>query len=317
VNSVKFHIGVDGGGTKTQAVIIDAQGTVLAQHIAGATNIQIVGCERASELIFSLIEKCRRSVRCGYQQIDTIGCGLAGVGRPLDQRRMRTALRSYAASKGVRLNKIVIESDARAALEGAFRGGSGIILIAGTGSIAFAKDCSGGIVRAGGWGRYLDDEGSGYFIGKKAIRALAHVIDKTGPATQLVESLAESFGLKDHATIIESIYRKNFDIASVAPLVLRGAENKDPVCLAIIEEAALALCGYVSVLAQKIGGRGKGGEIPLVLIGGLIAHDSVLAKAVSKYITENIRRVAIVEPAGTPAQGAALLAMLHKETRAS
>jgi len=316
MNKAYYVVGIDGGGTKTHAVIATMEGVILTDFVGGPSNMQITGVEKTAETIFRLIVKCCKFAKCDFSQVAAVGCGLAGAGRGSDQARMKRGLEHYAASHKVKFKKIVINSDARTALEGAFDGAPGIILIAGTGSIAFGKDVQGDIHRVGGWGRYLDDEGSGYYIGKRAIAAVARYLDGLGRKTTLIRDLAVSFGLKDQSAIIDAVYRNNFDIASVAPLVLQGAEKKDPVCVEIVQRAVIALSDHVRILTPRVlsaDSTRKLTKVQLVFIGGLISHDTILARLLKKYIQRHIPRVEIVHPMASPAHGAVLLALHAKK----
>jgi glucosamine kinase len=312
MNQSEYIVGIDGGGTKTRAIITRRDGAILSEHIGGPSNMQVLGVEKTVETILQLIRACCKSATCDFTQLAAVGCGLAGVGREADQRRMEQELRETAVRQHFALNKIIVVSDARIALEGAFQGGPGIILIAGTGSIAFGKSANGDIHRVGGWGRYLDDEGSGYFIGKSALAAVGRYLDGFGPKTTLVNDLSTTFGFNNQAVIIDAIYKNNFDIATVAPLVMRGVEQKDKVCKEIIHLAVLALGNYVRVMAKRINpsaGRKKSDPLRLVFIGGLISNDTVLSKMLKRYIEKNIHQVRIVPPMASPAEGAVLLTM--------
>ena len=308
----EYIVGVDGGGTKTRAVIAKLDGVILAEHVGGPSNMQISGVEKTVITIIQLINECCGTVKCEISQLAAVGCGLAGVGRVADQQRMEQGLQNYSDSEHITFKKIIIASDARIALEGAFKGGPGIILIAGTGSIAFGKNDKCEIHRVGGWGRYLDDEGSGYFIGKSAIAAVGHYLDGFGPKTTLVHDLSSTFGLKDQAAIIDAVYKNNFDIASVAPLVMQGAEKKDKICKEIVDRAIVALSKYVHVLSKRMNPtttRKIIEPLRLVFVGGLIAHDTILARSLKRYIEKNVTRVEVVPPMASPAQGAVLLAL--------
>jgi len=307
-----FIVGVDGGGTKTHAVITDKQGNILAEHFGGPSNFQIIGVEKAAETIFSLIRSCCKSVDASTENLFSVACGLTGAGRVGDQQRMAEGLRRYARRKKSPLNNIIIESDARIALEGAFKGGAGIILIAGTGSIAFGKDEQERIHRVGGWGRILGDEGSGYYIGKLGVTAVTRHLDGRGEKTMLTKMIARKFGLTDQTAIINAVYKDGFDLASVAPLVMEAARKKDKVSTLIIEQAVIELAEHVRVASSKILSSTRStvkSKVKLAFIGGLIANRTLLSELLRKYIQENISLVSIIEPMASPAYGAAILAM--------
>lgn len=312
MNKNQYIIGMDGGGTKTHAVIADSSGIVLAEHIAGPSNFQIIGVETAASTIYSLVLSCCESVGCTPKAVAAVVCGLTGAGRPGDQKRMADGLKKYARSKRTALKKVIIESDARVALEGAFNGNAGIILIAGTGSIAFGKDGKGIVHRVGGWGRILGDEGSGYYLGRLGLTAVAHAIDGRGVTTSLTKMIAKEFGLTDQTAIINAVYKNNFDVASVAPLVLTAAEKKDRVCRTIVEQSVLDLADHIEIASKKIDASRKSAvrsKIPVAFIGGLIANDTILYRLLSAFIRSNIPGVEIITPMSTPAFGAVILAM--------
>lgn len=308
----KYIIGMDGGGTKTHAVITTSAGIIVAEHRAGPSNFQIIGVEKAAATIFQLITKCRKSAGCTSDQIDAVVCGLTGAGRIGDQQRMAKGLMKYARSKKIVLKKIIIESDARIALEGAFNGEPGIILIAGTGSIAFGKDSIGNVHRVGGWGRVLGDEGSGFSIGRQGLTAVTQHLDGRALRTTLTSMIAKKFKLSDQTAIINAVYKNGFDIASVAPLVLDAAEKKDRVCMGIVGKAVLDLAAHIFIASIKINATRQGKsrkKIPVAFIGGLITQKTIVRKHLSDYVGSTIRGVTITSPRSSPAYGAVILAM--------
>lgn len=306
----QYIIGMDGGGTKTHAVITDIIGTIQAEHFAGPSNFQIIGVEKAAETIFALVEMCCDSVGCEIKNIASVVCGLTGAGRVGDQQRMAVGLKKFALSKKAKLKKVIIESDARIALEGAFKGDAGIILIAGTGSISFGKDSKGNVHRVGGWGRMLGDEGSGYFLGRLGLTAVTRHIDGRGEKTKLTAMVAQEFGLTDQTAIINAIYKNNFDIASVAPFVLKAAEKKDPICETIIETAVIELAEHIRVAGLKIvppTSKKVKTKIHVSLIGGLIANDTLISRLLKQYLAYNHPNIEVIPPMASPAYGAVVM----------
>jgi N-acetylglucosamine kinase-like BadF-type ATPase len=224
---------------------------------------------------------------------------------------MQAAFQDHAKSFGVQIARVRIESDARVALEGAFEGAGGIILIAGTGSIAFGKTQEGEIFRTGGWGRFIGDEGSGYVIGRDGLAAVSKELDGRGRKTLLTTMAAEEFGLSSPERIIEQVYKNNFDLASLAPLVIRAAAGNDLECGRILNRAAFELSELVRGLTLRMerATRGPRQKIPLSFIGSLLTTDSVFSKIVKHKIEFSLPQVVVRKPMGSPAYGAVLMAL--------
>jgi len=225
---------------------------------------------------------------------------------------MVDGLRRLTASKRNTLRRVRIESDALIALEGAFKGGAGIILIAGTGSIAFGKDEKGNIYRTGGWGRILGDEGSGFFIGKHAMTVVCRHLDGRSAPTLLTAMVAKKFGLKSSTDIISAVYKDNMNIAAIAPLVFEAAKKGDAAASEIIQLSSVELTEHVRALVMKIqGGKTETvrRKIPLSFIGGLIAEETSLTRALRRQISNSFPNIDIVEPMAPPVYGAVLMAL--------
>ena len=306
-----FVIGIDGGGTKTAAVLVDEKGRSVAEDTGGPSNFQFIGVEQAAQVLFSTISNCCQKAGCQVSQVKSVVAGLTGAGRQADQDRMRDAFSEYAGNLGARFENLRIESDARIALEGAFEGASGIILIAGTGSIAFGKTAEGEIFRVGGWGRVVGDEGSGYTIGREGLTAVSKEMDGRGKKTLLTELVAQKFGLSSQERIVADVYRNNFDVASIAPLVIEGASKHDQECERILNRAAFELSEHVRALTLRMerATRGPRQKLPLSFIGSLLTQESVFSKIVKHKIEFSTPQIVVRKPQAPPSYGAALMAL--------
>ncbi len=303
-------IGMDGGATKTAALLSDLDGVVLAEETGSASNPQVVGPEESADVIVSLVEKLCSKASCSTNQVLVVVAGLAGAGREGDKVRVKTATLAEAKKRRVAIGTVIIESDGRIALEGAFKGRPGIILIAGTGSFALAKDHKGGIHRAGGWGRVVGDEGSGFVIGRDGLNAVAKHIDGRGKTTLLTKLIGEKLGLSNQEKIINGVYRENFDVATVAPLVIQAAEAKDIECARILNRATFELSEHVRTLVNKIEESSRSrSKISLALIGSLISHANIYQKILKQKVTFSLPQVTIIAPEAPPAYGAVLLSI--------
>jgi N-acetylglucosamine kinase-like BadF-type ATPase len=306
----QFVIGMDGGATKTAAMLSDLSGNVLAEETGGPSNPQVVGFERVGEVIVGLVVELSGRAGCKTNDVVSLVAGLAGAGREGDKDQVKAAIANEAKKRKVVMGHVGIETDGRIALEGAFKGKPGIIIIAGTGSFALAKDHKGATHRAGGWGRILGDEGSGYTIGRDGLNAVTKHLDGRGKPTLLTELIDSRFGLSNHEKIIGAIYRSNFDVATVAPLVIEAAEAKDAECQRILNKATFELFEHVRILVNRIEeSKGARAKIPVAFIGSLISNENVYRKILSQKITFSMPQVSVIAPEAPPTYGAVLLSV--------
>lgn len=301
-------LGADGGGTKTLGILADGEGRLLARRQVGPGNPNVVGPETAARNLVDLLTGCCKDAACSIGDLSAVVLGLAGVGAPAIRDSLLDALRGELARRDSRLPPVVIESDARIALEGAFGGRPGAILIAGTGSIVLGKLPEGTIVRAGGWGRTLGDEGSGYFLGREALRAVAQEIDSSGSAGALRKLLAERHGWTSREQIIVAVYQHRFDLPSLAPLVLQAAESGDEVSRSILSRGAKDLAAQVAAVVRQIRTEGS---VDVAFVGGLIDHDNIYTDILKQAIRRAAPSVRVRAAELPPAQGAVLLALHH------
>ena len=298
-----FYIGLDGGGTKTKCVVVDEQMNVLSELVGGPSNFLVFGVDNVTESLFDLITKSIKQAGIETSAIASVLLGTAGAGRKEDAERLENSFIQKANESNLPIKKFVVESDARIALEGAFSGKPGSILIAGTGSIMFGKDSQGNIHRVGGFGRILGDEGSGFHIGRSGLTAVAKQFDGRGETTKLTVLLKEKFNITNSKELILAVYKDNFDVATVAPLVIQAAEEGDFVCKKIIQTEVAELLLHIESMKKLI----NEDELKISLIGGTITTDNFYAR-LFRNEANNIEGVQISEPELEPALGAALLA---------
>jgi len=301
---LKVLIGMDGGGTKTKCIAADTDCNPLHECTGGPSTFILIGTEKVCNTILELIDDCKNKLGFGYKDIGAVVIGSTGAGRPSDAARLENDFNKISSLKGITIPKFKVETDARIALEGALSGKTGSILIAGTGSIMFGKDSNGNIHRVGGYGRFIGDEGSGYMLGRKGLTAVVKEYDGRGEKTQLGKLLFEKFGLNDLQTLITDIYQKNFDIASVAPLVTQAAESGDEICRRIIEEETDELLNHISAMMRKMSRN----TLDVSLIGSTIVTDNYFSHTFVRKVSELMPGVRILEPQYPPAMGAVLMA---------
>jgi len=301
---MSFIIGIDGGGTKTHAVITNLQGEKLYECFGGPSNFLIVGTEKVSVSLHEVIQDCLRCLNLSTADLAAVLLGSTGAGRRTDAELLETEFQSFLRSKKISIPNFRVESDARIALEGAFGGKPGSILIAGTGSIMFGKDKAGTIHRVGGFGRYLGDEGSGYSIGRNGLTAVAKAFDGRSEKTIISDLLFEKFTISTSESLIQNVYKNNFDIPSVAPLVLQAAELDDKTAIEIIEQETDELILHIKAMQKKINEP----VLFISLIGGILSNKNIFSQLFTHKVSQQLSNCVIRAPEFPPEYGAIILA---------
>jgi N-acetylglucosamine kinase-like BadF-type ATPase len=297
---MKVFIGIDGGGTKTRAVAVTEDGQLIADLVGDGSNVNRHGWERGLAVLAELFAKIQEQMP-KQGQVAAVYLGLAGVDREPQKQRMLDWVQGQWPT-----SQVFVENDARIALASGGGVREGIVLIAGTGSIAFGINAAGDHARVGGWGYLIGDEGSGYDIGRQAIAAVIRSFDGREQATVLVEKLLAIYGLSEPTALIPLVYDESFSrerMAGVARIVLEAASEGDVVSRHLLERAAEELCLLVEVLRTKLAFSQE--IVPAVLTGGLLHRGSLLVDCISKRLPPQVR-VAISER--PPVVGAVRLA---------
>lgn len=283
-------IAIDGGGTKTEAVLVLNDGTVCLRQLGGASNPHSVGIEKAGQTLKDLIAPLLIRAMEGEEPLSAVFAGLAGAGREAARAPFVEMFRSILGSN----LSVRVDSDALNCLSSGIGTGDGIVLIAGTGSAAFARR-SGTMHQVGGWGHLLGDEGSGYAIGREALSAVLRAHDGRGEKTELTALLEAKLEAKVQ-DVLPLLYREGKHlIASLAPVVLNCY---DTVACRIVSDSAKALNAHIEAAALHL----ADGNVPVVLAGGLFQSKRFVGSLVSLL---NSRFVPI-NPVLPPLYGAAV-----------
>lgn len=301
---MKYLIGMDGGGTKTKCVLTDYDLNPVFETTGGPSNFLMLGNETVANTILSLIQSCVDSGNGNFDEIGAVVLGTTGGGRRNDAESLEKSIQEMAGEKNIRINNIRVESDARIALEGAFTGKPGSILIAGTGSIMFGKDAQGVIHRVGGFGRFLGDEGSGYRIGQRGLNAVARDFDGRGPGTVMTELVLKEFSISSPELLITEIYRNNFDIASAAPIVLEAAIMKDKEAIKILDSESDEMILHIASMKEKLSEK----IFYVSLIGSLLTKENYYSYIFKEKVVKRFNDVVIKEAENPPEIGAVLMA---------
>lgn len=298
-------LGIDAGGTKTVCQLANEHGEVLAEARRGGANLQAAGELEVEKVLHEVMEEAigDHDVRPA-----AICLGIAGVDRPDDARVMEALMRRIGYKA-----KVLVVNDALIALEAGAPGGQpGVVIISGTGSIAYGRNDRNQSARAGGWGYMLGDEGSGYWIGRAALRAVLREADRRGPATQLTGLLLNYYGVARAQDLIAQVYHGGLRpsaIASLAKCVQAAFSDGDAVAIGILRSAADQLESSGLSVARRLDLVGS--DFPFVLSGGIY-------RAVPWLEEELTRRLQLASPRSRtillneePAAGAVRLALVE------
>ncbi|HEV2175600.1 MAG TPA: BadF/BadG/BcrA/BcrD ATPase family protein [Terriglobia bacterium] len=301
-------LGIDGGGTKTTAAVGNARGAIAGRGSAGASNPTKVGLEAAGREILRAARAALRQAGVERGGLDAVCLGLAGADRPDVRRPLLRWLR-----RAVPARAHLLTTDAAIALEAALGQRPGIIVIAGTGSIAYARDKQGRMLRAGGWGVPFGDQGSGYDLGRKGVSAALRAHDGEGPSTRLEAALCRALHLRDITQVVGRNLKPQEpqEIAALAPVVLDAARRGDPVARALCQEAASDLASLALTLLRRLG---LASPISVVVAGGVFQSSLSLrrsfARAVQRGVPTGGGGVRISLLGRPPVEGALALAQL-------
>jgi N-acetylglucosamine kinase-like BadF-type ATPase len=303
MRSRRLILGIDGGGSKTLALLATADGEILGRGLAGTSNYQSVGVDGAFAGLDTSIAAAFDDAYVDPQPLAAIGLGLAGVDRPEDH----ALVLGWAREKhpGV---PVVIANDAQIVLAAGTPDGWGVAVICGTGSIVYGSSAAGDTARAGGWGHIMGDEGSGYAIGQAALRAVMQAHDGRGPVTTLTHAVLDHWQLASPPDLVGQVYRASLapsDIAGLAPVVAQAAEAGDTVATAIIQHAAAELARAVQAVVRRLR---LASPVPCALAGGLLLNSPALRAALADSAAVAKLRLEPLTDVSQPAEGAVRLA---------
>ncbi|WP_274308156.1 BadF/BadG/BcrA/BcrD ATPase family protein [Solibacillus daqui] len=298
-----YWIGIDGGGTKTSAVIGDSNGQLLAVYYGQSGNLTAISIEQLVERIHHIIEHLLVKSNIELSSVNLIFAALAGADRQGEQQKIYEAFQHSPI-----LKKLRVQSDVHAALASGTWSREGTLMIAGTGAILFGWHQNKSF-RIGGWGYLLGDEGSGYHLGKLAIRSILQAQDQNVALRPFQKAILDFIKVKHPEELITTIYSSSNPvtvISSVSKIVINAYEEDDvaKTIISTVLEALLALVksGYERMDIMK----------PLVLHGGLFSDESFYRDFV-QIISSNYPKLIVKKPNVIGAVGAYILALLESD----
>lgn len=305
---MRYAFGVDGGGTKSRARIIDERNKTLAETEGESTNMYSVGTETALGNLRRLLEAA-----CGIAGIAvaelSAGCvGSAGLSRPEEIDVFRAFFRDFLG--GVRVK---ICNDSEILLVGKLRAKQGYCLIGGTGSIALARSEAGEMVRAGGLGHMLGDEGAASWIGWQAIKRALRSLENRDLPTDMLPALLQHFALRDPEDFVSMMHHRfqKAQVAAVTPLVTDFAKRGDALAIDICSRAVDELFLLVRSVVERQPQQGG-----IALAGGVLENSALISEPLERRLAEAYPEHPAVRGGGTALDGACMLALEKLEETA-
>lgn len=294
---MRHVLGLDAGGTKTVGLLADERGEVLRDARAGAANFAIQGELGVEKVLFEVIDALDPP-----ETVAAVCVGIAGADRPSQHTVIRAMMTRLGFRRGVQ-----VVNDAVIALRAGAPDGIGLVVVAGTGSIAYGRDPEGRTARSGGFGWLLGDEASAYWLGHAAVRQGIRWVDGRGPQTTLFDRIRAKVGVESARGLADWFYASETPrthVAELAFLVEEAADEGDEAAAALLEQAADHLARAAHAVARRLTFPSP---YPLVLSGGTFRACPSLEPRLSARLElpgARIERLAI-----EPARGAVTLAL--------
>jgi len=300
-------VGVDGGGTKTLAVVMDTKHRILGEGTAGPSNPLRVGIATAAAAVREAIDRACADAKVRRNDIVAAEIGLAGARRAELRARMSEAL------NGIGIGSVEVVGDAEIALYGATDGEPGVVVIAGTGSICCGVNRRGKRVCAGGWGPIAGDEGSGAWMARCSLRAVAKADDGRGPKTSLTDAACSYFHVteaKDLSTAIYAPTMTNERLAGFGKEVVQAAKARDQVAREIVARAGVELGQAAVAVIQGL--KLEHEQFVVAYVGRVFAAaGELILGPMREVVKASAKKAFLAEPRFPPAVAAARMARAH------
>jgi glucosamine kinase len=299
---MRFVLGLDGGGTKTECVLMDEAGLVRAEGRSGPSNPMRVGFGGALAAVCEAGRTAMQNAKLSPSDISVVCAGLAGAAQPDSQRKMKKLLREEFPTQVV---QVCTDVDLKLEATGE---GRAIVLNVGTGTFAVGRDFNGQVVRVGGHGPLLGDEGSAYDIGRRAMIAALRAADRGSKDSPLAARILHDLRAADWEELQLRVYRVPDEVfPRIFPVVTAAADEGDPEARMLLQDAAVELAGLVTDLMEQLQLNEE--KFLLVKSGGMVGRSAYF----DALLDERLRLAAPKAEFGalvvTAAQAAARLAL--------
>lgn len=277
-------LAVDGGGTGCRAVLY-RDGHVRGYTQGGSCNYHSMDAGETTQVLTDLFTSL---IKNQPLQVNCVVLGLAGLDTQQDQATLTLIVKKALIAAQITADKVYLCNDAILTLKGSVGHNHGVLIVAGTGSIACGVTIDGREVRVGGWGYRVGDEGSGYSIGKAAITHILRSHDGREQPSGITAAVLKRMSFADETQLVHWIYSSQFSIArmaGLAPIIVKLAEEGDQQGIKIIQWACQELEVMVVTVVEKLGLAKE--KFSLVLSGGVLksslVHRQVIERLTNTY----------------------------------
>lgn len=302
--SIALVVGVDGGGSRTRVIIADESGQELATAEGGTSAVRPGEAERSADVIAATVREALATCDRSAVMPKVLVAGVAGAGRDAERDALWQALLRREVAEDV-----AVYADAMIALEDAFGDGPGLMVISGTGSVGFGRGPAGAFARVGGWGPACGDEGSGAWIGRRALSIVTAAYDGREPETQLTGAVLTAAEANEVPDLVAwATGAPPATLATLAPVVLRVAQGGDLRANSLVTLAVEELVLHARTLARQLFGDERA-AVPLALGGGMLAKGSLLRKRMVHRLKTAVPGAQLREEEVVPVRGAVRAAL--------
>ena len=307
-----LFLGIDGGGTRTRAVLLQGTGSVIGLGEADSSNFNNMGEDVAADNLRLATHAAFTDAGIPFSPVQAAFLGLAAVRSGADMARMTAA----AEFRGIApVGGIQVKNDLHNALAGGLDGEAGLALISGTGSSCLGRDPKGDYFNCGGWAWLMDDGGSGFGLSHDALRTAVRMVDGRETPTLLLPAVLEFYQVPHPDFLLERLYNRKWtpaEIASFAPTIMKLAADGDPAAIGVLRRGSMALAELVSTTVANLDFEEAP---PVVLLGGCVRSGAPYQPMVESEIRNSCPGVRLLEPIHDTVYGAALNALVFASSR--